>query len=145
LKKINLMPTLRLFATRAPRSRLLFRMDPAKRKISQVEGDNASLKKEITKKPTTGSVGNNARQSSLLSMWGGKATTDSGKAIASLAVAKPATISRSDFEMDLTEEEKELLKLEMDTLHPEWLKILKPELTKPSFKKVCIMIFMLIQ
>ncbi|KAG2180816.1 hypothetical protein INT43_008395 [Umbelopsis isabellina] len=111
-------------------------MDSAKRKISQVESKNASLTKENTKKPATGSAGNNARQSSLLSMWGGKATVESGKAIASLAVATPVTISKPDFEKDLTEEEKELLKLEMDTLHPEWLRILKPELTKPSFKKL---------
>ncbi|CAO3683592.1 unnamed protein product [Umbelopsis ramanniana] len=34
------------------------------------------------------------------------------------------------------EEQKTLLKLELDTLNPEWLRILKPELTKPSFLKL---------
>ncbi|KAI8583452.1 hypothetical protein K450DRAFT_223748 [Umbelopsis ramanniana AG] len=105
-------------------------MESSKRKISQVDGTAGSVDKE-NKKKTTASP---ARQSSLLSMWGAKSTTD--KAVSSLAVAKAAPINKSDLEKDLTEEQKTLLKLELETLNPEWLRILKPELTKPSFLKL---------
>jgi hypothetical protein len=108
-------------------------MESSKRKISQVDGTAGSVDKE-NKKKTTASP---ARQSSLLSMWGAKSTTDKDKVVSSLAVAKAPPISRSDLEKDLTEEQKTLLKLELDTLNPEWLRILKPELTKASFLKVC--------
>lgn len=71
-------------------------------------------------------------------MWGGKTTADNGNQVASLAVAKAPVMSKSDLEKELTEEQKTLLKLELETLNAEWLRILKPELTKPSFLKVCL-------
>ncbi|KAG2172453.1 hypothetical protein INT44_006626 [Umbelopsis vinacea] len=70
-------------------------------------------------------------------MWGAKSTTDKDKTVSSLTVAKAPPINRSDLEKEFTEEQKSLLKLELETLNPEWLRILKPELTKPSFLKVC--------
>ncbi|GAB5589430.1 uracil DNA glycosylase [Umbelopsis nana] len=45
-------------------------------------------------------------------------------------------MSKSDFEKELTDEQKTLLKLELDTLNGEWLRVLKPELTKPTFIKL---------
>jgi hypothetical protein len=108
-------------------------METTKRKISQIDGTAGSVDKENKKKATASP----ARQSSLLSMWGAKSSTDKDKVVSSLAVAKAPAISKTDFEKDLTEEQKTLLKLELDTLNPEWLRILKPELTKPSFLKVC--------
>jgi hypothetical protein len=119
----------RLFSTRLI---LIRRMESTKRKLSQIDGANGAVIKENNKKPAPSFT----RQSSLLSMWGGKTTTDNGNPVASLAVAKAPVISKSDLEKELTEEQKTLLKLELDTLNAEWLRILKPELTKPSFLKV---------
>jgi hypothetical protein len=121
----------RLSLTRLARLRV---MESTKRKISQVDGTAGSVDKENKKKLTTSP----ARQSSLLSMWGPKSTTDKDKAVSSLAVSKAPTMSKSEFEKELTEEQKKLLKLEIDTLNSEWLRILKPELTKPSFLKVSV-------
>lgn len=120
-----------LFSTRAT---LIRRMQSTKRDISKVDGANGIANKENNKKPAPSP----ARQSSLLSMWGGKTTsTDKANPVASSAVAKTPTMSKSDFEKELTDEQKTLLKLELDTLNGEWLRVLKPELTKPTFIKVC--------
>jgi uracil-DNA glycosylase len=50
-----------------------------------------------------------------------------------VAEAAPATFDKDAWVAKLTDEQKQLLKLEIDTLHESWLGPLKDEITKPEF------------
>lgn len=45
----------------------------------------------------------------------------------------PIKFDKDDWLAKLNDEQKELLKLEIDTLHESWLGVLKDEITKPEF------------
>ncbi|KAI9318627.1 uracil-DNA glycosylase-like protein [Dichotomocladium elegans] len=76
----------------------------------------------VSKKPAP------TRQASLLSMFKPKvAPTNKGDD------TTVAPLKSKDLLADLSEEHKELLELEMTTMHPEWIKALKPEFTKAYF------------
>lgn len=48
----------------------------------------------------------------------------------------PVVFDKEKWVEKLTDEQKELLKLEIETLHESWLAVLKDEVTSPSFLKL---------
>ncbi|KAI8143861.1 uracil-DNA glycosylase-like protein [Fennellomyces sp. T-0311] len=87
-----------------------------------------SVEMSNKKKPTA------TRQLSLLSMFQVKTENkDTAKTVESLELAAPVTRDPRDLFPDISLEMSTLLDLELTTMHYDWLKVLKAEVTKPYF------------
>lgn len=106
-----------------------------------------SKKRAAPASTNTGS--NSKKQATLLSMFKpintkkatgdtkkeDNTTTDTNNEDTDIVTESSPELAR-EILSDLDDEKKQLLNLEMNTMHHEWLKVLKPELTKPYFLKV---------
>ncbi|KAI9302945.1 uracil-DNA glycosylase-like protein [Cunninghamella echinulata] len=93
-------------------------------------------KKRAATADANNTSGNNKRQATLFSMFKPLNPKKADQEETEAAVTESSPEEARQILSDLDDEKKELLNLEMTTMHHQWLKVLKPELTKPYFLKL---------
>ncbi|OAP56357.1 uracil-DNA glycosylase [Fonsecaea erecta] len=73
------------------------------------------------------------KNGSLTSFFGPPKASSAGGPNAATNEPQPANFDKDKWVASLTDEQKKLLKLEIDTLDPSWLAVLKEEIVTPSF------------